>query len=392
VWHEKTKQAREAGDLVVLGVIQEQHPDRCQLFAQWQGFEWSILHDPINRLGARAVPYFIALDESGTVVDANLRADEYDAFMDRPKVDYRPADHAPSPPDLAEMRRQVEQAPSARAWSRLGDAGLLWGDADQLDQVIDDYEKSLALNASSASTHFSAGVAYRMRFDSDFREAGDFQRAIDAWGTALELDPNHYIYRRRIQQYGPRLTKPYPFYDWVSQARAEIEERGDAPVPLTVLPSGAEIASPTKDFTEHQPSASAPDPEGRINRDTIGLVRSEVVVVPGEVSAGDSLRVHVRFQPSDDAHWNNEAEPLILWIDTPEGFQIDQNRHASPLPENSESNEVRSFEFEVQTSADAKIDRLRGYALYYVCEERGGQCLYLRQDLDIPIRYLGVAD
>ena len=44
VWHELTKEARKAGELVLLGVIQEQHPDRCRLFAQWKGFDWPILH------------------------------------------------------------------------------------------------------------------------------------------------------------------------------------------------------------------------------------------------------------------------------------------------------------------------------------------------------------
>ena len=61
-----------------------------------------------------------------------------------------------------------------------------------------------------------------------------FQRAIDAWGQALAIDPNHYIWRRRIQQYGPRLIKPYPFYDWVEQAAREIRARGETPVELAV--------------------------------------------------------------------------------------------------------------------------------------------------------------
>jgi hypothetical protein len=29
--------------------------------------------------------------------------------------------------------------------------------------------------------------------------------------------------------------------------------------------------------------------------------------------------------------------------------------------------------------------RLRGYALYYVCEDRGGTWLSRRQDIDVPI-------
>ncbi|HVL13287.1 MAG TPA: hypothetical protein VM529_12035 [Gemmata sp.] len=55
------------GKLVVLGVTQEQHSERCRLFAQWKGFDWPILHDPINVLGSSAVPIVLALDEHGIV-------------------------------------------------------------------------------------------------------------------------------------------------------------------------------------------------------------------------------------------------------------------------------------------------------------------------------------
>ena len=43
-----------------------------------------------------------------------------------------------------------------------------------------------------------------------------------------------------MQQYGPRLDKPYPFYDWVETAREEIRARGETPSPLRVEPAGAE--------------------------------------------------------------------------------------------------------------------------------------------------------
>ena len=64
--------------------------------------------------------------------------------------------------------------------------------------------------------------------------------AVDFWSMALQEDPNQYIYRRRIQQYGARLGKPYPFYDWVESAQAEIRERGETPVDLTVPLTGAD--------------------------------------------------------------------------------------------------------------------------------------------------------
>lgn len=67
VWHEGTQRWRENKDLVVIGITQEQHPDRCQLFAQWQGFEWPILWDPLNLTGSNLVPALFAIDEYGIV-------------------------------------------------------------------------------------------------------------------------------------------------------------------------------------------------------------------------------------------------------------------------------------------------------------------------------------
>ena len=75
------------------------------------------------------------------------------------------------------------------------------------------------------------------------------------------------------------------------------------------------------------------------------------------------------------------------------------------LPATPESREVRHLEFELTSPAqspagsdlpaaaepasnpaDAERVALFAYALYYVCEELGGQCLYLRQDISIPVR------
>ncbi|MCA9184416.1 MAG: hypothetical protein R3E01_09840 [Pirellulaceae bacterium] len=59
------------GQLVLLGVTQEQHPDRCQLFAQWKEFDWPILHDPTNWMESTAVP---------TVVDDNTATIQIPAY------------------------------------------------------------------------------------------------------------------------------------------------------------------------------------------------------------------------------------------------------------------------------------------------------------------------
>jgi hypothetical protein len=48
------------------------------------------------------------------------------------------------------------------------------------------------------------------------------------------------------------------------------------------------------------------------------------------------------------------------------------------------SEEIRSLEFEVKApvKGTGKV-RLAAYALYHVCDDVGGQCLFLR--LDIPV-------
>ena len=60
-WHKAAKKWIDEKKFVIVGVVQEQHPERCALFAQWQKFDWPILHDPINLLGNSAVPVTIAI-------------------------------------------------------------------------------------------------------------------------------------------------------------------------------------------------------------------------------------------------------------------------------------------------------------------------------------------
>ena len=115
-------------------------------------------------------------------------------------------------------------------------------------EAIAAYQQAIRLNREDGNAHFRLVVSYRRRHDSDLRQSDDFQTAVNHWGHALDLDPNQYIWRRRIQQFGPRLAKPYPFYDWVSTARREISARGETPSVLVTEPGGAEIASPQKVF------------------------------------------------------------------------------------------------------------------------------------------------
>ena len=194
--------------------------------------------------------------------------------------------------------------------------------------------------------------------------------------------------RRRVEQYGPRLTKPYTFYDWVETAKAEIRARGEKPVELSVLPTGSELVQPSKRFTADQRDVQPLDPKGRIQRDTKGLILTEVTVVPPRVRPGESARVHVSLRPNParKAHWNNEAEPLRLWVEAPSGWELERRLLTAPQGGMPETSEPRQFELDIRAPADAQgTAKLRAYALYYVCEDVGGTCLFLRQDVSIEV-------
>ena len=251
-----------------------------------------------------------------------------------------------------------------------------------------DRPHTLKLDPTDKNSWFRLGVAHRMRHESPGRKPGDFQAAIDAWCRARELDPNQYIWRRRIEQYGPRLAKPYSFYDWVVQAKADVSRRGETPVALTVEPYGSELAGPVSDVTAEAGAPVEPDPEGRILRDSQRLIEAEVVVVPTLVRPGQGARVHVTFRPgaAHSGHWNNESMPLRVWVAGAEGWTIASRLLEAPQGNEPESIEVRRLDFEVKAPATAEgKTRLAAYALYNTCENAGGRCLFLRQDLAVEL-------
>ncbi|NIP79730.1 MAG: tetratricopeptide repeat protein, partial [Gemmatimonadetes bacterium] len=272
------------------------------------------------------MPITLALDEHGVIRKVHPQKEELEDFLSR---DYPPPAEVARPaarkPDPARLRAAAEQEGTAEAWRAYANALTVWGDPGQLEEAIAAYRRALDLEPNHGPTHFRLGVAYRKRYDSDLRRQGDFQQAVEHWARALDTDPNQYIWRRRIQQYGPRLDKPYPFYDWVRTARREIRRRGEQPVKLRVEPGGAEFAHPAESFAARETPEGEPDPQGRVYRDDRGFVKVESTVVPPRVAPGETARVHLLFRPNlgIQAHWNNEVGPLTLWLDPPAGWQVD---------------------------------------------------------------------
>ena len=385
-WHDATADLQQAGKLQMLGIVQEQNADRARLFMQWRQMGWPILVDAFDLLEVSVVPLTYAIDEHGIVRFARLRLDDADTLEERfvDRTWPAPAASAPDTPtaDPAALR--------TLARASLGDEAAI-GDS------IEAFRAATTTRPEDGWAHFRLAVAYRLRYDAASRRPGDFQAAVDHWQRALELDPNNYIWRRRIQQYGPRLAKPYPFYDWIETARAEIRARGETPAALASEPTGSEIAEPSRTLTTAA-DANEPDPEGRVIRDGIDghgealprpLIRAEVTAVPRRVDAGSATRAHLVLTPDAGlrAHWNNESEPLTVWVAPPSGWALDQRRISAPNAEQATSTEVRRLEVELRAPEDAPAGAVEipAYAIYYVCEDVDGTCLIRRQDLAIQL-------
>ncbi len=373
----------------MVGIIEEQHPDRCRLFMQWKEMNWPILVDPLNRLEVDRVPITLLIDETGVIRKVNPREGDLEAFLDTKYVAETIAHHdTPGPPSITEMRKSARTG-DLDSLVILSDALVQWGRDSDLGEAIRGYEEAVVRKYDEGSFHFRLGVAYRKRYDSKFRLPTDFSHAIKSWKKALEIEPNQYIWRRRIQQYGPRLDKPYPFYDWIKAARREIQQRGEEPAPLEVEPMGAEFAGPSPRIEKNQSVDIEPDPEDRITRDPGHLIHIEVTVVPSTDVSENAARVHLEFDPNDSikAHWNNEVKGIEVWVDSSPDWNVSTPYQLLPNPESAVSSETRRAEFEIHRvyQANAPHRNLTAYALYYVCEDLDGTCLYRRQDLHIPL-------
>jgi hypothetical protein len=389
VWHEKTKALRESGELVVIGITQEQHPDRCRLYAQWQEFDWPILWDPFNLSGASVVPLLTAVDEYGVIRGTRLHPDRFgEQFMER---DFE--DPGAAPDVLPRVHRGLlDEGVDADAGD-IALARLLFEGVEDIDESIHALE-GCAAEGAPAATQFRLGVGYRLRYDSDSTRPEDFQASLDAWARALAEDPNQYIWRRRIQQYGPRLDKPYPFYDWVTQATEEVTERGETAFPVLVSLTEAEIADPKRKPVPWHEHEEPPDPEHRITRDVAGLVTIESAAAAhtGSTPLGQAppVRVHVALRPDAkrDVHWSNDAGPAVVWVTVPKGWEIIHNLYSLTAGEGAaeSTSELRRLDFEVVPPLGHEgTGRVRGYALYFVCEGASGECVYRRSDFSVEI-------
>lgn len=348
-WHARTKDL----DLKVVGIVQEQHPDRARLYMQWQQMDWPVLADPYNELQIKVVPITLLIDRHGIIRYRNPKASDLKKFLD---TDYpeRPKARAVTPPEKNDLRT---------------------------------LKKLIKAEPGNARGHFRLGVAYRARFDSEAAKPDDFALAIHSWQQALALQPDQYIWRRRIQQYGPRLDKPYAFYDWVPQARKDLLKRGEKPHPLPVEPKGSEFADagkfPPRDIANPPPTSKGFD-------DDEDLIKVSKVVVPSTKGDRKAVRVHLTLTPNaaKKVHWSNDAGPVAADSKIPVGYgqKVTVTLHdlaiTAPPKDQVTSSEVRHVEFELRPK-EGKIlpDTASIYLFYYVCEDTNGTCQYLAHEV-----------
>lgn len=390
-WHKATSQRPEPDRLATVGVVLEQHPDRARLFMQWHEMDWPVMWDPFNLLEFPAVPVTYLLDATGKVLVAQPLMDRAEDIHRRLLDDSEDSGEKPDG-SMSHPTAAVTPTPGSdagpEAWTDHATSLALWGGVDRIDVAVDAARRA-ADGATDPVLWFRLGVVLRLRNDSVHRRVGDFAEAVAAWTKALNMDPNQYVWRRRLQQYGPRLAKPYPFYDWIPRARDEVEARGERPVVLLVKPQGAEFAQPGDGLeAESVKPGSEPDPDARVHEDEKGLIEVETVLIPPTPRPGDTVRVHLVLTPDNsvDTHWNNEAGHSELWVDPPANWQVDRSHQLLPIGRGEVSHETRHLELEIAVPDSAETTHtLQGYLLYYACEGAAGVCVYRRRNLDIPI-------
>lgn len=351
--------------------------------------EWPLLWDPFNLLELPAVPITLILDPDGVIRLIQPTMDRVEAI-----AEYLQAPHGRSAQnDLSSPVPGVDamQAPATgdpTAWSDHAAALALWGGERRLDEAVAASEAAVA-EGGSAVAWFRRGVVLRLRHDSPYRQDNDFASATEAWSNALQVDPDNYIWRRRLQQYGPRLAKPYAFYDWVGEARSEILARGGTLPVLAVEPVGAEFASPAEADESPVSAAVHPDPDGRITADSDRLIGVRVGVVPSRVPPGDAARVHIDMVPDADrsAHWNNEAGTGVVWVAAPDDWRFEPRLQELVVPPEPTSDEIRHIEIEVGVPPDCDpgTHRVDVVFLYNICEDQTGVCLFRRRDVSVEV-------
>lgn len=389
-WHERIEPWRAGGELRVLGVAQEQHPDRALLFTRWKEIDWPILWDPFGRTGSHELPHLVVADAHGIVLALDpepqrlsevLRACVKASAAPAPREAAAPrgggSDGEPAvvaePGEAASPALATPAAPTPLA------ALAALAALEQGERPLSPHVETLVQDAlerpSDGRAQFRAGVALCLRHDSDERHPGDLQQALDLWRCALEREPGRILWRRRLEQYGPRVEKPFSFYGWVDVARRKIMGRGGGTLELAVEPTETEKAQPRRAFAD--PLRPEPDPGRAVEPDAAGWLVLEPAVAfapppaPGEERSGPrsaNLLLALRPDAAQGIRWDNEAGEMRLWVGSgvPPGWKLSE-RLFTRLPYGPQTSaEERRYEIELELPADGpQAAEIGGYVLFH---------------------------
>lgn len=366
-WHKKVEQAVAGGELQEFAIAPEQYGDRMALFMQWKEMTFPVLMDPLNILDVDKVPILLLVDESGVIRYRNPSEKNLRQFLAK---DYK-------------KENPNQERPTASQREVKASAALAQG-PDALAAAIADYQSYCQAHPKDAKSSFQLGVLLRARYDSDSQHGKDFQEAILAWSGALALTPSQYIWRRRIQQYGPQLDKPYPFYNWVTEARRVITARGEDPLPLRLEPSGSEMAGPAREAPRRDHEKRYPAEKGTLPDGTIALTL-EATLIPHTSKEGSDghFRLHLRATPKDDYHWTSDAQEAQLWLLPSDGEPKFLTSEITPLPPEAETSlQGRVLEASL-TGPEARDGKLALF--YYICSDDPPACVYLVSEIALEV-------
>lgn len=366
-WHAKVEDAVAQGELQEFAVAPEQYGDRMALFMQWKEMTFPVLMDPLNILDVDKVPILLLVDQAGIIRFQNPSDKDLKEFL---ATEYQ------------ESRNQLKR-PSATP-HELAAATALIQDEQALATAIAGYQKLSQKNPKDAKTSFQLGVLLRARYDQGAANGEDFQEAVLAWSGALARTPSQYIWRRRIQQYGPQLDKPYPFYNWVSEARKVITARGETPLPLLIEPSGSEMAGPARGNTptssqEKYPAAQGTIPSGE------KAATLEATLIPHTSKEGSEghFRLHLRVTPKAQHHWTSDAQEAQLWLIPDSGEPRFLTSEITPLAADEEVSEKGRVLEGSLSSKEARSGKL--VLFYFICSDDPPACTYLASELALAV-------
>ena len=381
-WFEKTRSHVAAKKLVVLGVDHEQHSDRGRLFAQWRGLIGPILHDPLDLSLVTELPMVVAIDEEGVVAAIQPPIDKIEKTFINKKSKKKniPKSEEAELPDPRVTRRTAEEAREPSASRAHADALILSGLPPQIDEAIKVYRDVLAIDPKDAWSLFRLGVAYRIRYEWEERQPGDFQAAVDAWAQAVRFAPSNAIFRQRLQQYGPPIEDRGPSYEWIPAARQDIARRGQDPIKLEIEPLAMEMsAGPAQGSKNTAPT------KGKHPSDKSGHVIIESTVVrAADRKHVDKAEVHLTLRPNG-VQWEDGEAPIRIWLEKSKSVRPECTYLEFPKPDPPLGTETRTVSFSVDLTSKSKTPRgtLKGDAVY--CFRSGGEVKTARQEFKITI-------